>query len=56
MADTMRGVNTNITKIRRDVFREVAKIMYSLADYPDKDPARLDKLFDELPFEIPDGW
>jgi hypothetical protein len=29
MADTMRGVYTNLTEIRRNVFAEVAKIAYA---------------------------
>ena len=55
MADTMRGVYTNLTSIRRDVFREVAKIMYSIGDNPDWTDADIDNAFDELPYKILPG-
>ena len=55
MSDTMRGVYTNLTKIRRDVFREVAKVCYSMGDDPTQTDADLDKQFDELPFKILPG-
>ena len=55
MSDTMRGVYTNLTKIRRDVFREVAKVCYSMGDDPTQTDADLDKRFDELPFKILPG-
>ena len=55
MADTMRGVYTNLTSIRRDVFREVAKIMYSIGDHPEWTDADVDAAFDELPFKILPG-
>ena len=55
MADTMRGVYTNLTDIRRLVFAEVAKICYSVADHPDWNDDDLDRLFDELPYEIIPG-
>ena len=35
MADTMRGVYTNLTDIRRRVFAEVAKIVYDIVINPD---------------------
>ena len=55
MAGTMRGVYTNLTQIRRDVFREVAKVCYSMGDEPTMTDERLDKAFDELPFKILPG-
>ena len=48
MADTMRGVYTNLTEIRRNVFCEVAKIAYEGGD----DQA---KKLDELPYKIIPG-
>lgn len=55
MADTMRGVYTNLTEIRRAVFREVAKIVYSSADNPDATNADFDEAFDQLPYDILPG-
>ncbi|MBP3893855.1 MAG: 4Fe-4S dicluster domain-containing protein [Atopobiaceae bacterium] len=55
MADTMRGVYTNLTSIRRDVFREVAKIMYSIKDHPEWTDSDIDNAFDELPYRILPG-
>ncbi len=55
MADTMRGVYTNLTSIRRDVFREVAKIMYSIGDHPEWSDSDVDNAFDELPYKILPG-
>jgi [FeFe] hydrogenase (group B1/B3) len=55
MADSMRGVYTNLTSIRRDVFREVAKIMYSIGDHPEWTDADIDDAFDELPYKILPG-
>ena len=55
MADTMRGVYTNLTSIRRDVFREVAKIMYAIGDHPEWTDAQIDDAFDELPYKILPG-
>ncbi len=55
MADTMRGVYTNLTSIRRDVFREVARIMYSIGDHPEWTDADIDDEFDELPYKILPG-
>ncbi len=54
MADTMRGVYTNLTEIRRSVFREVAKICYKL-DAQGESTEELDKEFDELPYQILPG-
>lgn len=54
MADTMRGVYTNLTEIRRSVFREVAKICYKL-DAQGESTEELDKEFDELPYKILPG-
>ncbi len=47
MSSTMRGVYTNLTEIRRSVFREVAKIAYGDVD----DAAKLT----ELPYKIIPG-
>ncbi len=48
MPDTMRGVYTNLTKIRRQVFREVARAAYLAGDVnPD--------WADRLPYEILPG-
>ncbi len=55
MADTMRGVYTNLTEIRRNVFREIAKICYSFDPSSDSSVARMDREFDELPFKILPG-
>jgi [FeFe] hydrogenase (group B1/B3) len=55
MADTMRGVYTNLTDIRRDVFCEVAKIMYSIGEHPEWSDAEIDDKFDELPYKILPG-
>ena len=55
MANTMRGVYTSLTKIRRDVFREVAKICYSVSSDPSKDDNDFDAAFDELPYKILPG-
>ena len=52
MPDTMRGVYTNLTDIRRSVFREVAKICYSMDPASGKTDDDLDREFDELPFKI----
>lgn len=52
MADTMRGVYTNLTEIRRKVFREVARIAYQ--DRTDEETgAELDRLpYDIIPGEV----
>ncbi|MBR3235781.1 MAG: 4Fe-4S dicluster domain-containing protein [Atopobiaceae bacterium] len=55
MADTMRGVYTNLTSIRRNVFREVAKLLYTLKDHPEWTDAEIDDAFDELPYKILPG-
>ena len=55
MADTMRGVYTSLTDIRRAVFREVAAIMYSMRDNPDMTFESIDDAFDELPYKILPG-
>ena len=55
MADTMRGVYTNLTQIRRSVFREVAKIMYSIKDHPEWTDKDFDDAFDALPYKILPG-
>ena len=52
MADTMRGVYTNLTEIRRNVFSSVAKIAYEMAEDDEKDTRR--KIRD-LPYEIIPG-
>ena len=55
MADTMRGVYTNLSSIRRDVFREVAKVMYSIGEHPEWTDATIDDAFDALPYRILPG-
>jgi len=55
MADTMRGVYTNLTDIRRAVFREVAHIIYESADEPSKTDEDFDKEFELLPYKIIPG-
>ncbi len=50
MADTMRGVYTNLTDIRRRVFCEVAKLAYAVGDNAD-----VARRIDELPYEIIPG-
>ena len=48
MAEAMRGVYTSLAKIRRTVFREVARVAY------EDDDGVLDEL-DDLPYEIISG-
>ena len=55
MADTMRGVYTNLTEIRRRVFTEVAKICYETGDNPDWTDDDFDRRFEELPYEVVPG-
>ena len=55
MADTMRGVYTNLTEIRRKVFREVARICYDIPNDPTRDDDSFDAAFDELPYKILPG-
>ncbi len=55
MPNTMRGVYTNLTQIRRQVFCEVAKVIYSTADNPERNDLDFDDLFDELPYKIIPG-
>lgn len=55
MADTMRGVYTNLTDIRRSVFKEVASIMYEVGEHPEWEATDIDDKFDELPFKILPG-
>ena len=52
MADTMRGVYTNLTEIRRNVFSNVAKIAYDMKGDDEKTTRR--KIRD-LPYEIIPG-
>ena len=56
MPDTMRGVYTNLSEIRRKVFREVARICYEAGEY--KGPgvtSFVDQCVDELPYQILPG-
>ena len=57
MADTMRGVYTNLNEIRRKVFREVARVCYESGEFdtPDEKKAFIDRCFDELPYVILPG-
>jgi [FeFe] hydrogenase (group B1/B3) len=55
MADTMRGVYTNLTDIRRRVFAEVARIVYETAEQPGWTDADFDNHFEQLPYEIVPG-
>ncbi len=55
MADTMRGVYTNLTDIRRKVFCEVARVVYSAANNPEWTYADMDAAFEELPYKIIPG-
>lgn len=55
MPNTMRGVYTNLTDIRRKVFSEVAKVIYSVGENPEQDISELDKAFEELPYKIIPG-
>lgn len=55
MADTMRGVYTNLTDIRRRVFAEVARIVYETASNPGWTDADFDVHFEQLPYEIVPG-
>ena len=58
MANTMRGVQTNLTKIRRTVFTEVARIAYAGGEDVDGD-GEVDaddySWVDELPYKIITG-
>ena len=56
MPDTMRGVYTNLTEIRRKVFREVARVCYeagALEGHAALD--FIDACFEELPYTILPG-
>lgn len=55
MPNTMRGVYTNLTHIRRQVFSEVAKVIYATKDNPNMTDEDFDKMFDELPYKIIPG-
>ncbi len=56
MPDTMRGVYTNLSEIRRKVFREVARICYEAGSYEGPDLGSfLNLCVDELPYEILPG-
>ncbi len=55
MADTMRGVYTNLTDIRRRVFAEVARIVYETTENPNWSDADFDTRFEELPYQIVPG-
>ena len=55
MADTMRGVYTNLTDIRRLVFAEVAKLCYETANHPEWTATDLDRQFELLPYQIIPG-
>lgn len=55
MAGTMRGVYTNLTEIRRNVFREVASICYRAGKDQNMTRADIDDAFDELPYKILPG-
>ena len=51
MPNTMRGVYTNLTEIRRRVFAEVAKVAYDTSS----DHEELAKRIDDLPYTIIPG-
>jgi len=53
MADTMRGVYTNLTEIRRRVFSEVARVIYNAANNPDWTYADMDAAFESCPQDHP---
>ena len=55
MADTMRGVYTNLTDIRRRVFAEVAKVVYETTERPNWTDADFDNEFEQLPYDIIPG-
>ena len=56
MADTMRGVYTNLSEIRRKVFREVARVCYEAGELEGKDSLDfMDRCFEELPYVILPG-
>ncbi|MBR3318481.1 MAG: 4Fe-4S dicluster domain-containing protein [Atopobiaceae bacterium] len=55
MADTMRGVYTNLTDIRRRVFAEVAKLCYQAGGNPTWKAEYLDQRLEDLPYEIIPG-
>jgi len=55
MPNTMRGVYTNLSDIRRKAFREVARICYEIPADPESDDSDFDKAFDDLPYDILPG-
>lgn len=55
MPNTMRGVYTNITSIRRKVFKEVASVLYRLGDATGNEEVPLDDLLDQIPYKICPG-
>lgn len=55
MPNTMRGVYTNITSIRRSVFREVARVMYGVAENPEEGLGMVEEQLEELPYKICPG-
>lgn len=55
MADTMRGVYTNLTDIRRRVFADVARICYETGSNPNWTDEDFDRCFEEIPYEVVPG-
>ncbi len=55
ISSSMRGVSTNLSKIRRRVFSEVARIIYELGADPSVTDEDLDRAFEELPYDIIPG-
>ncbi len=55
MPNTMRGVYTNLTDIRRRVFSEVANVCYSVGENPEMGLGDFDTKFEELPYKIIPG-
>jgi len=54
--DTMRGVYTNLSEIRRKVFREVARVCYEAGEYDGPNVRSfVDRAVDKLPYEILPG-
>ncbi|MGI6755062.1 MAG: 4Fe-4S dicluster domain-containing protein [Atopobiaceae bacterium] len=55
MPNTMRGVYTNLTEIRRKVFCEVARMIYATSEHPEWTDQEFDAAFDQLPYDILPG-
>lgn len=55
MPNTMRGVTTSVTRIRRAVFAEVARVLYAAADNPTESMAEFEEQLAQIPYDICPG-